>query len=334
MRTFDYLHDYPKLLTPEIVSYLCQIHEFRGQQSLLMKAQPEALAELPETARLQSVEASTKIDGIGTSDDRLKKLVKNKTLPRTVSERAIAGYRDVLTTIHENHAYIPIRPGMILQLHRDLTKYAVPTSSRTASDNTIQKDHLDSLNAICDAYQQAVTTPCFDPLLIIPMFILDFICIHPFGDDNGRMSRLLTLLLLYRSGYIVGRYISIEKAILDSQATYHEALPASSHTGHDGTNDYTPIAQYMLSVITTCCREFSAQAQLLCTRNLSKPDRVREVLQEATGRITKAEIIAKCPDISQITVQRALSELLEANLITKIGGGRYTSYIWNRERNE
>ncbi len=327
MRPFDYLHDYPKLLAPEIVSYLCQIHEFKGQQSQLTKLQPETLAELPETARLQSVEASTKIDGIITSDARLKKLAKNKTLPRTPSEKEIAGYRDVLATIHENYAYIPIRPGMISQLHRDLNKYA-------GAYHAIRKDHLDALNAICDAYQLAISTPNLDPLLIIPMFILDFICIQPFSEDSGRMSRLLTLLLLYRSGYIVGKYISIEKAILDSQETYDEALQASSHDWHDGTNDYIPIAQYMLSVIATCCREFSAQAQLLCTRNLSKPDRVREVLQEATGRITKAEIIAKCPDISQITVQRALSELLEANLITKIGGGRYTSYIWNRERNE
>lgn len=327
MRPFDYPRNYPKLLTPNLVSHLSQIHEFKGEQNLLINAPSETLSELSATARLKSIESSTQLDGITISAARLKKLAKNKTLPRTLGERKIAGYRDVLTTIHENHAYIPLHPGMILQLHRDLNKYASPHPA-------IQEDHLHVLTAICDAYQQAITTPDLDPLLIIPMFILDFLCIHPFSDDSIRMSRLLPLLLLYRSGYNIGKYISIEKAILDSQEAYNEAIQASSHNWHDGTNDYAPIAHYMLDLITACYREFSTQAQLLCARNLSKPDRVREIIQNTTSRITKAEIIAKCPDISQITVQRTLSELLEANLITKIGGGRYTSYQWNEERNE
>ena len=149
-----------------------------------------------------------------------------------------------------------------------------------------------------------------DPLLLIPIFILDFLCIHPFNDGNGRMSRLLTLLLLYRSGYIVGKYISIEKLISDTKETYYETLQASSYNWHEGTNDYAPFVTYMLGVL----------------------DRVREIIKNHLGKITKSEIMAKCPDISQITVQRALADLIKSGEILKIGGGRYTSYTWNRER--
>ena len=171
-----------------------------------------------------------------------------------------------------------------------------------------------------------------DPLLLIPIFILDFLCIHPFNDGNGRMSRLLTLLLLYRSGYIVGKYISIEKLISDTKETYYEALQQSSYNWHEGTNDYAPFVTYMLGVLVAAYRDFESRIELLTTKGLSKPDRVREIIKNHLGKITKGEIMAKCPDISQITVQRALADLIKSGEILKIGGGRYTSYAWNRER--
>ncbi len=353
MRKYDYLDRYSRLLTPEIVSYLSQIHEFKGQQNLFIEAQADTLTELLEIARIQSTEASNKIEGIYTSDDRLKKIVYDKTMPQTRNEREIAGYRDVLATIHENYDYIAPRPNIILQLHRDLNKYSGMSNGGRykTSDNVIREDRLDgtrvirfepvpawetpeAVQALCDAYQIAISTSGIDPLLIIPMFVLDFTCIHPFDDGNGRMSRLLTLLLLYRSGYIVGKYISMEKVISDSKETYYEALQASSQSWHEGTNDYAPFVEYMLGVIAACYRDFSARVQLMTNRDLSKPDRVREIIKDSLGRITKAEIMAKCPNIAQITVQRALADLLEQKLIIKIGGGRYTSYIWNRERDE
>ena len=171
-----------------------------------------------------------------------------------------------------------------------------------------------------------------DPLLLIPIFILDFLCIHPFNDGNGRMSRLLTLLLLYRSGYIVGKYISIEKLISDTEETYYEALQASSYNWHEVTNDYAPFVTYMLGVLAAAYRAFESRVELLTTKGLSKPDRVREIIKNHLGKITKSEIMQKCPDISQITVQRALAGLIKSGEILKIGGGRYTSYTWNRER--
>ena len=171
-----------------------------------------------------------------------------------------------------------------------------------------------------------------DPLLIIPMFILDFLCIHPFNDGNGRMSRLLTLLLLYKAGYIVGKYISIEKVIETSKDTYYEALQSSSQDWHEEKNDYAHFVRYMLGVILSAYREFSERVKVLTTSGMSKPDRIREIIKDTLGKITKTEIMHECPDISQVTIQRTLNELVKNGNIIKIGGGRYTSYVWNREK--
>ena len=350
MRSFSYKSEYQKLLTPEIVSYLAQIHEQKGQQNLFIEAQKDVLAELLEIAKIQSTEASNRIEGIITTDDRLKKLVRNKTTPKNRGEREIAGYRDVLTTIHENYDFIPVRSGMILQLHRDLYKFsglAIGGNFKNSDNIIAEKQTANSksrfepvpawetpaaMEELCRAYNDALTDPEMDPLLLIPMFILDFLCIHPFNDGNGRMSRLLTLLLLYRSGYIVGKYISIEKLIADTKDSYYEALQLSSADWHEGTNDYLPFVRYMLGVIVAAYREFSARVEVLITKGLSKPGRVREIIRNTTGRITKAEIMSLCPDISQVTIQRALKELMDSGEILKIGGGRYTSYIWNWDK--
>ena len=167
---------------------------------------------------------------------------------------------------------------------------------------------------------------------LIPMFILDFLCIHPFNDGNGRMSRLLTLLLLYRAGYIVGKYISIEKLIEESKETYYEALQQSSQGWHEGTSDYTPFVRYTLGVVAAAYRDFSARVQVLAVSGMSKPDRIREIIKGTLGKVTKAEIIQQCPDISKITIQRTLADLQKSGEILKLSGGRYTAYIWNREK--
>ena len=351
MRTLNYKNEYQKLLSPEIVSYLAQIHEMKGQQNLCVEAQKDALAELLEIAKIQSTEASNRIEGIITTDDRLKKIVMNKTTPKGRSEREIAGYRDVLNTVHENYDYIPVRPGMILQLHRDLYKFSNSAigGSFKNSDNIIAEELPDgtkrvrfqpvpawetteAMDALCNALQEASTDPELDPLLLMPMFILDFLCIHPFNDGNGRMSRLLTLLLLYRSGYFVGKYISIERLIADSKETYYEVLQESSTGWHEGENDYLPFVRYMLGVVIAAYREFASRVDILITRGLSKPDRVREIIRSTTGKITKTQIMRQCPDISQKTVERALAEMLKNGDIIKISGGRYTSYTWNWEK--
>lgn len=347
MRIFDYREKWKKLLTPEIVSYLTQIHEFRGEQTLFIEAKADTLMQLVEIAKIQSTEASNRIEGIYTSDKRLKALVKDTTRPRTRDEREIAGYRDVLSTIHESHDYIPPKPSIILQLHRDLYKfegYEIGGKYKTA-DNIIEEEDAEgnkfvrfkpmaawetpeAIEELCKAFEQALATEQIDPLILIPMFVLDFLCIHPFNDGNGRMSRLLTLLLLYRAGYIVGKYISIEKLIETTKDSYYECLQLSSLKWHEEENDYEPFVKYMLGVVVAAYREFSARVSLLTTGGMSKPDRVKEIIRTTLGPITKTEILKKCPDISQVTVQRALADLLESGQITKISGGRYTKYTW------
>lgn len=351
MRTLDYKKEYQKLLSPEIVSFLAQIHEQKGQQNLFIEAHKDALSELLEIAKIQSAEASNRIEGIITTDDRLKKIVLDKTTPKGRSEREIAGYRDVLNTIHENYDFIPVRPNMILQLHRDLYKYsnlAIGGSFKN-SDNIIAEELPDgtkrvrfqpvpawetseAMDILCSTFVDALADVELDSLILIPVFILDFLCIHPFNDGNGRMSRLITLLLLYQSGYFVGKYISIERLIADSKETYYEALQDSSAGWHEGTNDYLPFVRYMLGIVVAAYREFTSRVDILITRGLSKPERVREIIRSTTGRITKTQIMKQCPDISQKTVERALKELMDSGWIIKIGGGRYTSYTWNWEK--
>ena len=350
MRQFDFKSRYQELLSLEVVALLTCIHEYRGEQNLLVKAKSDTLIQLVEIAKIQSTEASNRIEGIVTTDDRLKKIVREKTMPRTREEKEIAGYRDVLITIHESYLYIPPRSSMILQLHRDLYKY----SGRTIggyyknSDNVIAEELSDgtqyvrfqpvsvwetpdAMNSLCEAFEKASHDDEMDSLILIAMFILDFLCIHAFNDGNGRMSRLLTLLLLYQAGYNIGKYISLEKLISDSKETYYEALQESSFHWHEGTNDYAPFVRYMLGIVVAAYREFSTRVRLLATSGLSKPERVRETIKNRMGKITKSEIMEACPDISHPTVQRALADLLSKGEIIKIGGGRYTSYIWNRE---
>jgi Fic family protein len=255
-----------------------------------------------------------------------------------------------LATVHDSYEYIPIRPNNILQLHRDLYSFS---SSDTGgrfknTDNVIAESGKDgqqrvrfmpvpafqtpeAMEILCNEFSNAIERAEYDPLLLIPMFIIDFLCIHPFNDGNGRMSRLLTLLLLYRSGYIVGKYVSMEMLIEKTKETYYEALQESSCEWHEGTNDYLPFVRYMLGIITAAYREFSGRVKLLSTSGFTKAERIRELIKDHLGKITKAEIMELCPNISQATVQRTLAELLANGDITKIGGGRYTSYIWNGE---
>lgn len=351
MRKFNFSKEYSTLLTPEIVSLVGKIHEYKGEQALFIEAKADTLTKLVEIAKIQSTEASNKIEGIYTSDERLKKLVQDKTTPHTRNEQEIAGYRDVLATIHDSFDYIPPKSSLILQLHRDLYKFSgasyggnyktvdnVIAETDTQGNKSVRFQPLpaweipEAMDDLCRAYEEAVGQGEMDPLLLIPMFILDFLCIHPFNDGNGRMSRLLTLLLLYRAGYIVGKYISIEKLIEESKETYYEALQQSSQKWHEEANDYAPFVRYTLGVVAAAYRDFSTRVQALAASDMSKPDRIREIIKGTLGKITKAEIIEQCPDISQVTVQRTLADLQKSGEILKLGGGRYTSYIWNREK--
>ncbi len=353
MRNYDYENKWQKLLTPDIVGYLTTIHEYKGQQHLIANRHADVLIDLKKLALIQSTESSNKIEGIYTSDERLKKIVMDKTMPKTRDEREIAGYRDVLHTIHENYEHIPIKPAFILQLHRDLYKFEDVRigGNFKSADNIIEERDLqgnkivrfcpvaawetpEAVERLCEAYQNVLNKENADPLLIIPMFILDFLCIHPFRDGNGRMSRLLTLLLLYKSGYLVGKYISIERLIEKTKGSYYSMLQESSGNWHEEANDYAPFVKYMLGVIVAAYRDFMERTKLVEEKKVSKPDRIAEEVKNHIGTITKADLLKIVPDVSQTTVQRTLTDLVRQEKIIKIGQGRYTKYTWNWDRED
>jgi Fic family protein len=272
-------------------------------------------------------------------------------MPRTRNEREIAGYRDVLNTVHENFNHIPIRDTFILQLHRDLYKFENATDGGKFKnvDNVIEEEDSkgnkfvrfkplpawetpEAIMNLCVAYNEAINRSEADPLLIMPMFIIDFLCIHPFKDGNGRMSRLLTLLLLYQNGYIVGKYISLEKLIERTKDNYYDALQESSQGWIEDKNDYESFVKYILGIITAAYREFFDRAQIVEEKKVSKPDRIEELIKNHLGTITKSEIVEATPGISATTVQRTLTDLVKAEKIIKIGNGRYTKYKWNWDK--
>jgi Fic family protein len=270
-----------------------------------------------EVAKIQSTNASNAIEGIHTSDKRLKDLVEKKTKPRNRNEEKIAGYRQVLELIHDSYEYIYPTPNHILQLHRDLYTYSSAPDAFTP----------DMLRQLCDTFSKAIDAKEIDPLLLIAAFIFDFVSIHPFRDGNGRMSRLLTLLFMYRSGYIVGKYISVEMHIERTKENYYESLLLSSKGWHEGENDYKPFIKYYLSVILATYKEFSERVELLIDKSISKSERVKRIFDVKLGKFSKSDIHILNPDISPKTIEKALKELVENGYVEKVGQGRSTVYV-------
>lgn len=353
MRDFNYLSIIKDCLTLPVTNLISAIHENKGKQALYIESKASVLSSMLDIAKIQSTSSSNRIEGIFTSDSRLKEIVMNKTSPKSRSEKEIAGYRDVLTTIHENHDYITPTPNYILQLHRDLYKYsgASYAGKFKDNDNLIEERDIDgsallrfrpvaafetkdALEKLCSAFSASGRNNEIDPLLLIPVFIFDFLCIHPFNDGNGRMSRLLTLLLLYRAGYIVGKYISIEMIIEKTKETYYDVLKECSFGWHEASNNYRPFLEYYLGVILNGYKEFSTKAEYIINRKLKVSERVEEIIKNKVGRITKNEIVTICPDISVGSIERALTNLIKGNVILKLGGGRFTTYVYNYDNRE
>jgi Fic family protein len=345
MKVFDYNGAPQTLLKPDVVAMLTGIHAHKGKQALFMEAHADGLTALMEIAKVQSTGASNRIEGIHTTDKRLVELVRDRSMPRNRTEQEIAGYRDVLATIHESYDYIHPRPSVILQLHRQLYAFAQSAIGGVYknADNYIAETSAEgeksirfqpvpayltalAMDNLCRAFNESLQKNEHDPLLLISMFVLDFLCIHPFNDGNGRMSRLLTLLLLYRAGYLVGKYISLEKLIESSKDSYYEALQDSSIHWHENRSDYLPFVRYTLGILLKACNEFEDRMAHLHARGMSKPDRVKAAIDRKIGTISKKEIMEACPDISKITVERTLAAMVKAGVLVKIGAGPAMRY--------
>lgn len=339
------------MLTPRIVQMLNVIHESKGKQDLYIESHADALSSLMEIALIQSTDASNRIEGIFTSDQRLKELVNKKAEPRNRNESEIAGYRDVLTLIHESYDHIPISTNIIVQLHRDLYHYSGSSlgGKYKSVDNIIEEkdgsgnsfvrfmpvsafETPQAMENMISAYTAAQKEEYINQLILTSLFVLDFLCIHPFGDGNGRMSRLLFLMLLYKAGYIGGKYISVEKLIEESKETYYEALYESSQDWHDGLNNDLPFVEYTLGVIISMYRDLDSRVELITNNRITKQMRIYLILKKQIGEITKRELMNLNPDISETTIEDALADLLKKGVIKKIGGGRYTSYIFDRSQ--
>ncbi|MBD5145454.1 MAG: Fic family protein [Ruminococcus sp.] len=344
MRTFNYDLLKDCHWDSEVLGLVAQIHEFKGRQELYLKQKPAALDKLVETAKIQSIEASNKIEGIVITSTRVKQLYLEKTTPHNRDEEEIMGYRDVLNTIHENYKYIPLRSSYILQLHRDLYRYSEKSigSRFKNTQNYITETHSDgtqfvrftplepyetpdAVDAICESFNRAIDSCIVDSLVLIPIFINDFLCIHPFNDGNGRMSRLLTTLLLYRCSYVVGRYISIESKIEKTKAKYYEALKQSGIGWHTADNDPTPFVKYFWGIILSAYRDFESRVDIF-DEKLPAIELVRKAISNKIGKFTKSEIMELTPSIGKSSVENALNKLTQEKVIERHGNGKSTFY--------
>lgn len=348
MRGFDY-SQLTKMSWPmDILNLVAKIREYKGRQELFVRQKPMELKRLIEIAKIQSTEASNKIEGIVTTSTRIKQLMADKTVPRNRDEDEIMGYRDVLKTIHESYEYIPVKASYILQLHRDLYTYSARgyagqfkniqnyiTETRADGSSLIRftpvppSETPSAMDLLCKTYEEALAYELIDPLILIPVFISDFLCIHPFNDGNGRMSRLLTLLLLYKSEFMVGKYISIEKEIEKTKDMYYESLVAIDEGWHEGENDPIPFIRYMLQIILSCYKRFEERVNMIhfAGHKSQAYDIVRSYVETKLGRFTSAEVIVNCPRLSRSSVLQAMKTLTEEGIIQRFGSGRATYYV-------
>lgn len=349
MRKFNLIDEYNSIISnSNIINLISKIHEYKGKQSYLLEIKKDTLETLLKVAKIQSTSSSNKIEGIYTTDKRINEIVNQKLEPKNRNEEEIAGYRDVLSLIHDNYDFIDINNNTILQLHRDLYKYTGYSygGKFKNSQNYIEETNEQgekkirftplspvetpiAIQDLCKSYNELVNNESCDLLVLIPIFILDFVSIHPFNDGNGRMSRLLTLLLLYKANYLVGKYISIEKIIEDTKDSYYDTLQKSSINWYNNENDYSYFVEYYLGIILNAYKEFDSRVNSVENKKITSYDRIISIFKENIIPIDKAFIMNKCPDLSETTIERSLNRLLKEDKIVKISGGRYTKYKWN-----
>lgn len=344
MRHFNYSKIGAQKWDGEIVGLIAAIYREVGKQEIWLHRQPEKFEKLIEIAKIQSTEQSNAIEGIVTTSTRIRQLALEKTTPKNRAEEEIAGYRDVLKLIHENFDVIPVTPNYILQLHKVMFGHMNnPNAGKTKNvQNYIAASYPDghtetifiplspfetplALDRICEEYNMVIGNNEVEPLIAIPVFIHDFLCIHPFNDGNGRMSRLLTTLLLYKTGFFIGKYISLEAKIAKNKDLYYGALKSSQAGWHEGTDDPTPFIKYLLGTILSAYKDFEERIELV-QDHFSALETVRKATKQKIGRFTKRDILDLCPSLSVSSVESALRKLVENNELNREGVGRATKY--------
>lgn len=344
MRTFNYSEIKNQKWDSEILGLIAAIYKEAGKQEMYLKQRPEELEKLVEIAKVQSTESSNAIEGIVTTSTRIRQLVEEKTAPRNRDEQEIAGYRDVLNIIHEDFDAIPITQNYILQLHKILYSHMNnPMAGRTKSvQNYISASYPDgrteiiftplspfetpeALDRICEEYNRVIGNMEVEPLIAIPIFIHDFLCIHPFNDGNGRMSRLITTLLLYRNGFYVGKYISLEAKIAKNKDLYYDALRSAQTGWHEGKEDAVPFIKYLLGTILSAYKDFGDRFALVEVK-LPSTEMVRRATFSKIGRFTKQDIRELCPSLSISSIEGALRKLVASGELKREGSGKNICY--------
>lgn len=347
MKKFDYQTLNHLQLNTQIVEKLNMIYEYRGKTAHISLKSKDIVDKLLAVAKIESTDSSNRIEGIATSDDRLKKLMDQKTMPLNRSEEEISGYRDVLATIHEDYQYIDVTPNNILGLHKQLFQFTASNWGGQFKniDNKIITTYADGhqevrftpppayitpelVARLCDAYNSAIQNNTFPPLILAAAFMLDFVSIHPFRDGNGRMSRLLMLLELHQQGFNVGKYISLERLIEKTKKQYYQTLLASSGTAWmKNQNDYLPYIDYFLSIVLQAYRELDSRIDFTKDVEKSPETLVMARLSERPQPLSRKEIMSLVPQYGESTIKHVLADLRKSGKVKLIGRGRASRYV-------
>jgi Fic family protein len=345
MRYFDYSFLKNGMLPAGLVNIVSAIVELREREAARKQSNEAIFTRLESIAKVQSIKGSNEIEGIVTSEQRINEIVNQNSAPQNHNEAEIAGYRDALSLVHERFAQLDIRERDILRLHEVMLNYSpVNGGSYKQSDNVIMEldrsgarrirfapvpayETAQSMEQLILAYMDARQNYGVHQLLLIPCFILDFLCIHPFSDGNGRMSRLLSLLLLYKNGFDAGKYISFEEQINKGKANYYEALRLSSTEWHEGKNSYFPFVENFMTTLLYCYKELDKRFAIVNAKKVTKHGRIEATVLNSLLPISKQEICFCLPDVSPTTVEAVLAQMVKNGLVEKLGTGRSTKYI-------
>lgn len=345
MRRFDYSFIKSLRISTGTMGLTNKIELFRFKEEERKKDNIDVFSALESIARVQSVKGSNAIEGIVTTDKRIKEIVDGNSAPLNHDEEEIAGYRDVLDRIHADRRPLNITEGTILEMHRMMMSYSEKEGGKyKTADNLIVSTDQNGMRKIIFEPTSSEETPAsmeqlilayidarqdsgIDPVILIPCFILDFLCIHPFMDGNGRVSRLLSLLLMYNSGIDAGKYISFEGQINKHKDIYYKALNRSSQDWHTNSNDYVPFIENFVFILYTCYKELDERFTVVEDKKVNKSNRIEAAVLKNLGSISKAEIMELLPDISVTTIEIKLAELIRDGKIEKIGNYKNARYV-------